>query len=161
MPTVDFLSVDVARQEVIGFLGSREVVRFPVSTAAKGLGCRKGSSMTPYGEHRVRLKIGAGCPLDAVIYGRRWTGETLDQTLRECFPERDWVLTRALWLQGVEPSTNSGGDTDTLRRFIYFHGTHEEDLIGKAVSFGCVRMRGVDIVDLFERVPPKCRVLIA
>jgi len=158
---VDFLRVDATRQEVVGFLQSRQVVRYQVSTAAAGLGCESGSAMTPLGEHRIRAKIGARFPIGAVLVGRRWTGQQIDPDLLEQFPSRDWVLSRALWLQGMEPAVNRGGRVDSLRRYIYFHGTHDEDLIGRAVSYGCVRMRNREIVELFDLVDVGCRVAIA
>jgi lipoprotein-anchoring transpeptidase ErfK/SrfK len=119
-----------------------------------------GSARTPIGKHRIRAKIGAGCPIGAVFVGRRWTGETIDPDLLERFPGRNWILSRALWLQGMEPSINRGDGVDSLRRYIYFHGTHDEDMIGRPISYGCVRMRNRDIIELFERVEVGCRVLI-
>jgi L,D-transpeptidase catalytic domain len=160
MPEIDRLHIDITRQELLAFVGSRQVLRFPVSTAARGIGSGMGTLQTPVGEHRVRVKVGDGCPLGAVFHARRWTGEVIDQTLRERFPTRDWVLTRVLWLQGLEPKLNRGGDVDTFRRFIYIHGTHEEELVGQPVSFGCVRMRNADIADLYARVPTGCRLRI-
>jgi len=157
---IDSLHLDVARQELIGLVGSREAVRFPVSTAARGPGCGKGTFQTPHGAHRLRIKIGAGCPQGAVFRARRWTGDVLDPALRQRFPGMDWVLTRILWLQGLEPGVNRGGDVDTLRRLVYIHGTHEEDLIGRPVSYGCVRMRNADVATLFDLVPTGCRIRI-
>ena len=160
MPTIEHLYLDVAHQELVGAMVDGTAARFPVSTAAKGLGCGAGTHQTPFGEHRIRLKIGAGCPPGAVFHGRRWTGAVLDPALRERFPGTDWVLTRILWLQGLEPGVNRGGAVDTLRRFVYVHGTHEEDLVGHPVSFGCVRMRNADIATLFDLVAPGCRMRI-
>lgn len=160
MSEIEHLHLDVARQELTGFERSREILRFPVSTAARGLGCGAGSFQTPHGAHSIRLKIGAGCPPGAVFRGRRWTGEVLDEALRQRFPDTDWVLTRVLWLQGLEHGINRGDGVDTLRRFIYIHGTHEEDLIGQPVSYGCVRMRNADIAVLFEHVRTGCRLRI-
>jgi L,D-transpeptidase YbiS len=160
MTVVDFLHVSAARQEVVGFNGSKELVRYQVSTAAAGLGCERGSAKTPIGTHRIRAKIGAGCPIGAVFVGRRWTGEQIDPDLLEQYPARDWMLSRALWLQGMDPSVNRGGNVDSLRRHVYFHGTHDEDLIGQAVSYGCVRMRNREIIELFDLVDVGCRVLI-
>ena len=160
MAQVDRLNIDIAGQRLRAFTGSREVFRYPVSTAAQGPGSAKGSLQTPTGDHRIRLKIGVGCPLGAVFLGRRWTGEVIDDTLRARFPTRDWILTRVLWLQGLEPALNRGGDVDTLRRFVYIHGTHEEEFVGQPVSFGCVRMRNADIADLHDRVATGCRLRI-
>ena len=160
MTPVDQLHVDIARQSIVGSMAGQEVVRYPVSTAARGIGAREGSFQAPSGDHRVRIKLGAGLPLGAVFLRRRWTGDVLDPPLRERFPSRDWVLTRVLWLQGLEPDVNRGSNVDTLRRFVYIHGTHEEDLVGQPASFGCVRMRSADIAALFDRVPTGCRVRI-
>ena len=160
MSEIERLHLDVARQELIGFLGSSELLRLPVSTSARGLGCGEGSLQTPHGAHRVRLKIGAARPPGAIFRGRRWTGEVLDEGIRRRFPDTDWVLTRILWLQGLERGVNRGSGVDTLRRFVYVHGTHEEDLVGRPVSNGCVRMRNKDIAMLFDRVPVGCPMQI-
>jgi len=125
---------------------------FPVSTARRGTGCRNGSFCTPLGLHRIRLKIGAGCAPGTVFVRRRPTGEVLTPGLRQRFPERDWMLTRLLWLEGLEPGVNRGGEVDTLRRFVYIHGTADEERIGEPTSHGCVRMRSDDIVLLFDAV---------
>jgi L,D-transpeptidase YbiS len=95
---------------------------YPVSTARNGPGERRGSGCTPRGWHRIRIKIGAGLPLDTVFVGRRPTGEIYGPELAARHPERDWILTRILWLTGLEPGRNRGGECDTLRRFIYIHG---------------------------------------
>jgi lipoprotein-anchoring transpeptidase ErfK/SrfK len=125
---------------------------FPVSTASRGAGFRSGSHCTPLGLHRIRLKIGAGCEPGTVFVRRRPTGEVCTPELQQRFPDRDWILTRLLWLEGLERGVNRGGDVDTLRRFIYIHGTADEARIGKPTSHGCVRMRNDDIVRLFAAV---------
>ncbi|BAN26974.1 L,D-transpeptidase [Caballeronia insecticola] len=133
---------------------------FPVSTALNGPGSAAGSGCTPLGLHRVRLKIGGGAPAGAVFVGRRATGEIhrADASARE--PERDWILSRILWLQGMEPGRNRGGNVDTLRRFVYIHGTAAEADIGTACSHGCIRMNNADVIELFDLVPPGCAVRI-
>ena len=131
---------------------------FAVSTAARGAGCTNGSYCTPTGLHRIRLKIGAGHAPGTVFVGRRPTGEVLTPGLRERHPGRDWILTRILWLEGVQPGINRGGDVDTLRRFVYIHGTADEARIGQPASHGCVRMRNDDIVRLFDAVACGTRV---
>ncbi|WP_427914605.1 L,D-transpeptidase family protein [Ramlibacter sp. MMS24-I3-19] len=135
-----------------------ERMAFDVSTAARGAGCTQGSHCTPTGLHRVRLKIGAGCASGTVFVGRRATGEVLTPGLSERFPDRDWILTRILWLQGLQRGINRGGDVDTLRRFVYIHGTADEARIGQPVSHGCVRMRNRDIEQLFDAVACGTRV---
>jgi hypothetical protein len=144
--------VSIADQELRLQQGGLDRFVFPVSTASRGTGCRDGSFCTPLGLHRIRLKIGAGCVPGTVFVRRRPTGEVLTPELRQAFPDRDWMLTRVLWLQGLEAGVNRGGDVDTLRRFVYIHGTADEERIGEPVSHGCVRMRSGDIVRLFDAV---------
>jgi lipoprotein-anchoring transpeptidase ErfK/SrfK len=102
--------------------------------------------------HRIRLKIGAGCPRNAVFVGRRPTGEIYSAELAAAQPQRDWILTRILWLSGLEPGRNRGGSVDTLRRFIYIHGCPDNVPMGVPLSHGCIRMRNRDLLELFERV---------
>lgn len=129
-----------------------QVRDYPVSTAANGAGERIGSGCTPRGLHRVRLKIGAGCGEGAVFRSRRWTGEVYCDELARRTPGCDWILTRILWLTGLEPGRNRGGDVDTLRRFIYIHGCPECEPMGEPRSHGCIRMRNRDLIELFDLV---------
>lgn len=137
------------------------VASYSVSTARNGLGERRGSGCTPRGWHRIRIKIGAGLPLNAVFVGRRPTGEIYSSELAASYPERDWILTRILWLTGLEPGFNRGGDYDTLRRFIYLHGCPDEAPMGIPLSHGCIRLRNPDLLELFDRVEAGDRVFIA
>jgi lipoprotein-anchoring transpeptidase ErfK/SrfK len=125
---------------------------YPISTAGNGPGEKTGSECTPRGRHVIRACIGAGQPVNTVFAGRRPTGEIYTPELYNQQPGRDWILTRILWLSGCEPGFNRLGDVDTMRRYIYIHGTPYEQQIGTAVSKGCVRMRNEDIIDLFDRV---------
>jgi lipoprotein-anchoring transpeptidase ErfK/SrfK len=127
---------------------------YEISTSKNGLGEKNGSFCTPRGRHLVRAKIGAGQPLNAVFVRRRPTGEIWTPTLHAAYPGRDWILTRILWLSGCERGVNRLGDVDTMRRYIYIHGSHEKAEMGKPGSIGCVRMRGPDILELFDLVPP-------
>jgi lipoprotein-anchoring transpeptidase ErfK/SrfK len=131
----------------------RALERYPVSTARNGAGEREGSFCTPRGDHIVRAKIGSGQPLNTVFRGRRPTGEIWTPELGERFPGRDWILTRILWLSGCEVGKNRLGNVDTMRRYIYIHGSPDSVPMGKPGSIGCIRMRNRDIVDLFDRVP--------
>jgi len=137
---------------------ARELSRYPVSTALNGPGQIMGSECTPLGQHRIRLKIGAGCPLNTVFVARRPSGEIWTPELARTFPQRDWILTRILWLSGVEPGHNRGGESDSLRRFIYIHGTPDSEPMGEPCSHGCIRMRSRDIRDLFGQVAQGLRV---
>jgi len=130
------------------------LARYPVSTAERGGGERSGSLCTPRGRHIVRAKIGAGAPPNTVFIGRRDSGELWSADLTARFPERDWILSRILWLSGTEPGRNRLGDVDTMRRYIYLHGTPASEPMGVPHSHGCVRMRNDDIIELFDRVPP-------
>jgi L,D-transpeptidase YbiS len=130
-----------------------EVFRYAISTASNGAGEQVGSNCTPRGKHIVRAKIGAGCPENTVFVGRRPTGETYTAELKEKFPDRDWILTRILWLSGCEVGFNRLGNVDTMRRYIYIHSTPDAVPMGVPASHGCILMRGSDIIELFDRVP--------
>lgn len=130
-----------------------QVARYAVSTAANGVGCVKNSGCTPLGTHIVRAKIGDAAAENTVFVGRRPTGEIFTPALKLQFPERDWILTRILWLSGTEPGKNRLGNVDTMQRYIYIHGTPDETELGVPGSHGCVRMRNADLVELFDRVP--------
>jgi lipoprotein-anchoring transpeptidase ErfK/SrfK len=108
----------------------------------------------------VRARIGAGCAPNTVFVGRRPTGEIYNPALKAAEPERDWMLTRILWLSGLEPGRNRLGEVDSMRRYIYIHGCPEEDAMGIPSSHGCVKMRNDEVIDLFERVPVGTKVLI-
>ena len=155
------IRIDGAKQELTLLDGERVVKRYSVSTAKNGFGEKNGSFCTPRGRHIVRAKIGAGQPLNAVFVRRRPTGEIWSPELYERYPGRDWILTRILWLSGCEPGKNRLGDVDTMRRYIYIHGSHDLAKMGKPGSIGCVRMRSADIVELFDLVPPYTPVEIS
>lgn len=125
---------------------------WPVSTGLNGTGQQQGSGCTPLGRHRVRIRIGDGCPPGAVFVGRRPTGEIWDAALAASQPNRDWILTRILWLTGCEPGYNRGGSCDTLKRYIYIHGTPDTEPMSRPASHGCVRMRNADLIALFDQV---------
>jgi len=136
----------------------RRLRRYSVSTSARGAGERNGSLCTPRGRHVIRAKIGAGAPLNTVFVERRPTGEIYSSDLAARHPGRDWILTRILWLSGCEPGFNRLGQVDTMRRFIYIHGSPDSAVMGQPGSIGCVRMHNSDLVDLFDRVPVGAQV---
>ena len=149
------IEIDVARQQLNLFDDKNAVLKsYSVSTAKKGVGEKNGSLCTPRGRHIVRAKIGAGQPPNAVFVRRRPTGEIWSPELHAMHPGRDWMLTRILWLSGCEVGRNRLGDVDTMRRYIYLHGTHDLAEMGKPGSIGCVRMRGADIMEFFDLIPP-------
>lgn len=147
------LRVDVAAQRLDLFDGDRLLASWPVSTARNGVGERKNSEQTPRGAHVIRARIGEGLPSGAVLRGRRPTGELWSPELAAQFPERDWILSRILWLSGREPGRNRLGDVDSMQRYIYIHGTPDSEPMGEPRSHGCIRMRNADVIALFERVP--------
>jgi len=134
---------------------------YPVSTALNGAGEFEGSGCTPRGRHLIRAKIGDGLPLNTVFVGRRPTGELWTPELAAANPGRDWILTRILWLSGCEPGINRLGNVDSMRRYIYIHGTPDSEPMGVPRSHGCIRMRNADLIALFELVPPATPVLIS
>lgn len=142
------IRIDIPRQELV-FQGKT----YSVSTAKNGPGEKNGSFCTPRGRHLVRAKIGAGQPVNTVFVRRRPTGELWTPELHAQYPGRDWMLTRILWLSGCEVGKNRLGDVDTMRRYIYIHGSPDTAEMGKPGSIGCVRMRNRDILELFDRVP--------
>ena len=134
--------------------------QFPISTARNGAGEAEGSFCTPRGAHRIAQKIGSDAPMFAVFKAREATGEIWTPQLDAEEPGRDWILSRILWLDGLEPGKNQGGEVDSHARYIYIHGTNEEDKIGTPVSHGCIRMRNADVVTLFDHVSVDTRVNI-
>lgn len=123
------------------------------STASKGPGQHFGSEQTPLGRHIVRARIGAGLPPGSVLVGRRPSGEVYNAELAQQYPQRDWILSRILWLSGTQLNVNRLGQVDTMRRYIYIHGTPDTEPMGTALSHGCIRMRNDDVIDLFDRTP--------
>lgn len=149
------------RKQRLRLLNVDEIVMdVPVSTAGNGPGEHMGSECTPRGRHIVRAKIGDGAPIGSIFVGRRATGERFHPRLRAQHPDRDWILTRILWLSGLEPGRNRLGDVDTMRRFIYIHGCPDDLILGTPGSHGCIRVRNTDVVELFDRVPVRTPVLL-
>ena len=111
-----------------------------------------GSFCTPLGRHVIRAKIGEGQPVNTVFIKRRPTGEIYTPELGARYPERVWILTRILWLSGCEPGFNRLREVDTMRRYIYIHGSPDSTVMGRPGSIGCIRMHNRDLLDLFKRV---------
>ncbi len=146
------IQVDIGRQRLVLLQGERVLQEYSVSTARNGPGEGMGSECTPRGLHRIRIKLGAGCAANTVFVGRRPTGELCTPALQARYPGRDWILTRILWLSGMESGRNRGGSVDSLRRYIYIHGCPEDAPLGVPGSRGCIRMGNDDLVALFEQV---------
>lgn len=136
------------------------IMQYPISTAKKGAGEKNGSEQTPRGKHFIVERIGDKMPIFTVFKARVPTSEIFNESLSQQFPDRDWILSRILWLAGCEANVNLGGDVDTQSRYIYIHGTSDEKNIGTPNSHGCIRMCNNDIIDLFDRVTVGAIVII-
>ena len=154
------LSISIAEQSLSIFQDGAESQSWLISTAANGIGQMNGSYCTPLGPHLIRAKIGRDAPVNTVFVGRRPSGEVFNPELRNQFPDRDWILTRILWLSGTQPGYNRLGEVDTMRRYIYLHGSPDDVEMGKPGSHGCIRMRNKDIVSLFNLVEVGTPVMI-
>lgn len=154
------ITVNLARQQLLLADGGAPLLQCAVSTAANGAGELNGSYQTPRGRHIIRAKIGAGMPANTVFVGRRPTGEIYTPQLAQTSPRRDWILTRILWLSGCEAGKNRLGRVDTMRRYIYLHGTPDTTALGRPGSIGCIRLSNSDIITLFDLVSPGTPVLI-
>jgi L,D-transpeptidase YbiS len=148
------IDINISSQELVFNDEANNIASvYRISTARNGPGEQFGSQCTPRGKHIVRAKIGAGCPQNTVFVGRRPTGEIYTAELKEKYPDRDWILTRILWLSGCEVGFNRLGKVDTMRRYIYIHSTPDSVPMGIPASHGCILMRGPDIIEMFDRVP--------
>ena len=154
------IEVSIAEQSMKLLSDDHLIAHWSISTASAGAGQQEGSGCTPTGLHRIRLKIGEGEPENAVFVGRRATGEIYSPELAAQYPQRDWILTRILWLQGQELGHNRGGGVDSLKRYIYIHGTPDTEPMGQPASHGCIRMRNKDLLELFEQVDTNTLVRI-
>ncbi len=154
------IDIDLTTQCLQLLRGDEVVMDLLVSTAKNGPGEVANSNCTPRGWHQIRAKIGAGCETNTIFVGRRPTGEIYTPALHQQHPKRDWILTRILWLSGLEPGCNRLGNVDTMRRYIYIHGTPDSVELGQPGSHGCIRMRNSELIQLFDRVPAGTRVLI-
>ena len=146
------IEINLTEQKLRLFDEGTERSCYSISSALNGPGEEMGSGCTPRGKHRIRIAIGHGCAVNTVFVGRRKSGEIYSKTLATLYPERDWVLTRILWLTGCEPGHNRGGRVDSLRRYIYIHGCPDSEPMGRPQSHGCIRMRNNELIELFEQV---------
>jgi lipoprotein-anchoring transpeptidase ErfK/SrfK len=155
-----YLHISIANQQLSLIENGKQEKTYLVSTAKNGAGEKMGSECTPTGWHKIRVKIGDSQPINSVFIGRRPTGEIYTPDLSIKYPQRDWVLSRILWLGGLEPKKNRYGKVDSTWRYIYIHGCPDQLMQGKPESHGCIRMKNADIVELFNNVDIGLRVLI-
>lgn len=155
MPNTDTsysLKIDIQHQTLTLYDREEPLLSYSVSTALNGPGETSGSGCTPRGQHIIRAKIGRDQPRNSVFVARRPTGEIYSEDLAKQYPQRDWILSRILWLSGTQPAINRLGSVDTMRRYIYIHGTPDTEPMGIPLSHGCIRMRNEDIEELFDKV---------
>jgi hypothetical protein len=152
------IHVGLGSQRLTLLRGREELASYPVSTARNGAGEAMASECTPRGWHEIRALIGVGLTEGSVLVGRRPTGEIWSSELAMQYPDRDWILSRILWLSGREIGRNRLGWVDSMQRYIYIHGTPDCEPVGVPASHGCIRMRNIDVIDLFARVSVGMRV---
>jgi len=155
-----YIDIDVTNQQLSLVENNSVLQHYPVSTAKNGLGEKNGSECTPRGLHLIRAKIGSKAKENTVFIARRPSGEIYSSALRQQYPDRDWILTRILWLSGLESGNNRGGEVDTMRRYVYIHGCPDDDSFIAPSSHGCVKMRNKDIIRLYEQIETGIPVLI-
>lgn len=147
------ISICIATQQLDLLDEQGQIIRqYLISSARKGTGQENGSFCTPLGKHIIRARIGDGQAVNTVFIKRRPTGEIYSPELGQQYPKRDWILTRILWLSGCERGFNRLGSVDTMRRYIYIHGSPDSVEMGKPGSIGCIRMRNSDLLELFDRI---------
>jgi len=157
---IDFIKITVEQQLLCLYRNNIIVKAYSIATSKYGLGEQNGSYKTPRGWHTIRAKIGAEQNVNTVFVGRRPTGEIYSAQLAKQYPDKDWILTRILWLSGLEKGKNRLGEVDTMRRYIYIHGTPDEVQFGIPSSHGCIRMHNNDLLELFDLVFIGEKVLI-
>jgi L,D-transpeptidase YbiS len=155
-----YIEVSVNRQQLELFEYGKVIKFYTISSAKNGSGELFGSECTPTGWHIIRAKIGQGEACNTVFVGRRPTGEIYKASMRNKFPQRDWILTRIMWLSGCEIGKNRLNKVDTMRRYIYIHGCPDEDVMGIPSSHGCIKMKNNDVIDLFDRIEKYTPVFI-
>jgi L,D-transpeptidase YbiS len=155
------IKISISKQQLILFDEEDSIKQYSISTAKNGSGERKNSECTPRGEHIIAEKIGEGAKENSVFVGRIETNELYNSKLRDFHPRRDWILTRILWLSGIEEGKNKKGDVDSHDRYIYIHGSPEDIEMGYPGSRGCIRMRNSDVIELFNLVNVGTKVIIS
>lgn len=135
--------------------------QYLISSGKNGIGETENSGKTPRGWHKIAEKFGQNAPLNSVFVARQATGEIYNPQLAAEFPQRDWILTRILWLSGLEAGFNQGEGCDTYQRYIYIHGTPETEKMGEPLSHGCIRMRNPEVAELFDLIREDALVYIS
>jgi len=150
-----FIEIIISKQRMLLKDKVKLLSFYPISTSKYGIGSKSGSNKTPLGLHKIVSKIGRNAPLGTIFNRRRNTGK-----IAKAHGIKDLITTRILRLAGLEKGKNKGKGIDSFGRYIYIHGTPEENLIGKLASHGCIRMKNRDIVKLFNLVKRNTLVTI-
>ncbi|MCW8929751.1 MAG: L,D-transpeptidase [Gammaproteobacteria bacterium] len=156
-----YISISIEEQRLQLIDHKQIVFDVIIATATNGAGEQFGSECTPRGWHKIRAKIGEHCAENTVFTARRPTGEIYTDSLQQAHPNRDWILTRIMWLSGLEPGYNRLGQQDTMRRYIYIHGCPDNNPMGIPSSHGCIKMRNSDVIALFDQVEVGIPVFIS
>jgi lipoprotein-anchoring transpeptidase ErfK/SrfK len=158
------IQISISDQTLSLFDENNRLKQYSISTAKNGVGEEKDSECTPRGKHIITEKIGEDCEQNSVFVGRIATGEIYEPALRELHPERDWILTRILWLSGMEEGKNKGQlkgmNLDSHDRYIYIHGSPDDVAMGLPGSRGCIRMRNTEVIELFDLIDVGIKVII-
>ena len=147
-PTPLILIVQITPQTLTVFAGESSPRTLPCSTSRFGIGQVEGSNCTPLGLHRIAEKIGAGLPAGTVFKARQVIGHPSPPEFADAK-----ITTRILWLTGLEPGFNQGGQVDSHQRYIYLHGTANQQTIGQPTSCGCIHLADAELIPLFDLVP--------
>lgn len=149
-PGRNIVLIDIGQQQLRLYHNGQAIREYPISSASNGVGNREGSFKTPLGTHRIARKIGDDAPSGTIFRGRVNTGKITEIITTDLAGEEDYVTSRILWLEGLEPDKNKGKGIDSFQRYIYIHGTAEEGRIGRPASKGCIRMRNADVIELYD-----------
>lgn len=161
MANIDRIHINLSKQTLYLLDTNQQIInQYPVSSSAYGTGNLSGSLQTPLGEHVIAEKIGEHAPVMEVFIGRQPQGCLPDLIEKAVALPEDVITSRIIWLEGRQPGVNQGGNVDSYQRYIYIHGTHEEDKIGSPASHGCIRMKNTDVIELFDLVDTGCPVYI-
>ena len=149
-PDNNIVLVNINQQTLHLYRNNELTKSYPISSSKFGIGNQAESFKTPLGVHRVAKKIGDGAPAGTIFKARVNTGKTAEIITTNAASKDDYVTSRILWLEGLEPGKNKGEGIDSFQRYIYIHGTAEEGRIGQPASRGCIRMRNIDAIELFD-----------
>lgn len=155
-----YMYVSVKHQRLYLIVNDSTIRKYPISTAAKGIGSKMNSFKTPPGLHTISRKIGDNVPIGGLFQSRMYTGRQVKILTEKQKADGDYVTTRIMWLQGEEPGLNKGRSVDSYNRYIYIHGTAEEGYLGQPASHGCIRMKNTDVIELYNMIEEGTPILI-